>query len=209
MSLWSPFMADPAKWARLASDPEYLQSTPLFTKGISDLFYNFGIQPTAQQQADYGIGPVQDNPYSVAKMLMADRTRANHGSINAANAAGLEESGAAVGALNANNENYKRNYAGAVSQLGRGVSDLLTGYTGQIGSIFDRLEQTPIPQAAQPYVAPGPAVGQATGVGTNFATPQTPYARTGPEAGGNIFSTAPKKPKGVSFATALHGAGRF
>lgn len=155
MSVWDTWAADP-RYQQLLSNPTYLQATPQFKKNVHDLLFNYGIQPSAQQQADYGVGPIENNPYSVVAMLQKGLGTANHQTYNQANAAGLEESGAAAGALNANNENYKRQYAGAVSQAGQGLAGLLTGYTGQVGSIFDTLEQNPqVPNVPQPNLNPG------------------------------------------------------
>lgn len=209
MSIWDTWAADP-RYSQLVSDPTYLQATPLFKKQMHDLFYDYGIQPTAQQQADYGTGAVEANPYGIAQLLQQDLTKANHATYNAANAAGLEESGAAAGALNANQEGYKRGYAGQVANLGRSISDLLGNYQGTVGSIFDRLQQNPVVSAVQYPGDVGPAPGAATGAGTAYPTPQQPYTRTGSEAGWNtVFDTKPKKPKAVSFATALHSGGRM
>lgn len=194
MSIWDQWAADP-RYQQLLSDPTYLQATPQFKKSVHDLLFNYGIQPTAQQQADYGVGPIENNPYSVVAMLQKGHAAADHSSINAANAAGLEESGAAVGALNANNENYKQQSASALAQATGGLGQLLAGYTGQVGSIFDTLEQNPVVPSAQPVVGAGPAPGAATGAGTGYPTPQTPYTRTGSEAGGLAAKLIkPKKP---------------
>lgn len=194
MSIWDTWAADP-RYQQLLSNPSFLQATPQFKQGIHDLLFNYGIQPTAQQQTDYGVGPIENNPYSVVNMLQKGHTQADHSSMNQANAAGLEESGAAAGALNANNEAYKAKYAGALAQATGGIGQLLTGYTNQVGNIFDTLEQNPVVPAAQYPGNVGPAAGAPTGVGTSYPTPQTPYTRTGSEAGGLAAKLIkPKKP---------------
>lgn len=194
MGLLDAWAADP-RYQQLFSNPTYLQATPAFKKSIHDLLFNYGIQPTAQQQQDFGVGPIENNPYSVVAMLQKGHTTADHNTINAANAAGLEESGAAAGGLNANNEAYKQQSASALAQATGGIGQLLSGYTGTIGNIFDTLEQNPAIPAAQYPGNVGPAPGAPTGAGTGYPSPQSPYQRTGPEAGGLAAKLIkPKKP---------------
>lgn len=191
MSIWDQWLANPL-YAQLIKDPGYLQATPAFQKKIHDIFYNYGIQPDAQQQADYGVGPIENNPYSVVSLLARNRDTAMHGSINQANAAGLEESGAAVGALNANNEAYKRNYAGAISQAGNDVGTALGGYASTVNDIYGRLMANPA--VTSPIVPQAPL----TNTDPGFVTPQGPYQRTGPETpggvAGKLLTPKPKAP---------------
>lgn len=156
-SIWQQWAADP-RYQQLLSDPTYLAATPQYKKQVHDLLFNYGIQPTAEMQDTYGTGPIESNPYSVVNMLQKGLTSANHSSINAANAAGLEESGAAVGALNANNENYKQQYAQTTAKAGSDLASLLMGYTGTVGNIFNNLEQAPVdPMTPTPNLNPGTA----------------------------------------------------
>lgn len=166
---------------QLVSDPRYLAATPAFARSVHDILFNYGFQPTAQQTSDYGVGAIEDNPYSVANLLVKGHTNADHASENAANNAGLAESGAAVGALNANNEAYKENYAKAQAAASGQISSALAGYGNTVGTIFDTLEQQPAQQAITPQ-API-ASGTPSGAGTGLPTPQQPYQRSGPEAG--------------------------
>lgn len=133
----------------------YLRATPLFQSHIHDILYKYGIDPNGDQLAMAG-GPIENNPYSVVSMLKRGRTEADHASMNDANNAGLEESGAAVGALNANNENYKKNYAGAVGEAGGLISGELGNYSDTINSLFDDAEKNPVgAPVAAPLGGPG------------------------------------------------------
>ena len=186
MSIWDTWATDP-RYAQVVNDPRFLQATPLFKSKIHDILFKYGFTGTPDQQALAGGTPIENNPYSVSALLKQGQQNANHSTINAANAAGLEESGAAAGGLNANAENYKRGVSEAASQEGGEISSALGDYTGSINSIFGSLENNPVANAAAPPVGPvGPAPGQATGYGTAFPTPQGPYQRTGPEAGGVV-----------------------
>jgi hypothetical protein len=193
-TIWDTWATDP-KYGRVVNDPRFTPATALFKNKIHDTLFKYGFGSPGDA---YGVGPVENNPYSVANMLTRGRTEADRGTYNDVNAAGLEESGAAVGALNANNENYKHGVADALMQQGQDISGTLGDYNQTIGDIFGSLEADPIappPEAAPPPPPPAPAplpVGQPIGVGTNTPIPQVPYQRTGPEAG----SAPAKLPQG-------------
>lgn len=193
MSIWDTWAADP-KYSRVVGDPRFTPATALFKNKIHDTLFKYGFGTPGDA---YGVGNIEANPYSVANMLLKGRTEGEHGAINEANAAGLEESGAAVGALNANNENYKHNVADALMQQGQDISGTLGDYNSQIGDIFGSLENDPVvPPPEAPAPAPAyspPAPGQPIGVGTNYPIPQGPYQRTGPEAGSLVKPPAAKK----------------
>lgn len=197
MSIWDTWATDP-RFAQVANDPRFLQATPLFKSRIHDILFKYGFAATPDQQALAGGTAIENNPYSVAALLKQGHQNANHSSINTAAAAGLEESGAALGALNANTEAYKRGVSQAASQEGGEISNALSDYTGNVNSIFGDLINNPAPIATPPVVAPGPAPGQPTGTGTNFPTPQQPYVRTGPEAGGPVVQKLKAKKLGFS-----------
>jgi hypothetical protein len=191
MTIWDTWAADP-RYSQVVSDPRFLAATPAFKSKIHDILFKYGFTEGADTTG-MSSGNIEANPYSVLAKLKQGRTSSDHASINAANAANLEESGAAVGALNANNENFKRYQAEAAAQQGQELSGALGDYTGTIGDIFNDVEMNPI-IAPQPIPQPvGPAPGQATGAGTAFPTPQVPYNRTGPEAGWNTVASKVKK----------------
>jgi len=184
VSIWDTWAADP-KYSRVVGDPRFTPATALFKNKIHDTLFKYGFGTPGDA---YGVGNIEANPYSVANMLLKGRTEGEHGAINEANAAGLEESGAAVGAINANNENYKHNVADALLAQGQEISGSLGDYNSQIGDIFGSLEADPIappPAPSEPARTPGQVapLGQPIGVGTNTPIPQGPYIRTGPEAG--------------------------
>lgn len=197
MSIWDTWAADP-RYNQVVSDPRFLAATPAFKSKIHDILYKYGFTQGADPSG-LSSGNIEANPYSVSNMLKQGRMTADHSSINAANAAGLEESGAAVGALNANNETYKRGVSDAAAQQGSELGSALGDYTNTIGDIFNSAQQNPIvpPIPAAP-TAIGPAAGAATGAGTAFPTPQQPYNRTGPEAGWTVAAKVKKIKPGYS-----------
>lgn len=192
MSIWDTWAKDP-RYSQVIGDPRFTQSTPLYKSKIHDILFNYGFTGTPDQIEAAG-GPVEQNPYSVANLLKQNYANANHSSINDLNSAGLQESGAAVGALNANTEGYKRGVSEAVSRMGGEMTSATGDYTNTVNSIFGDAEQNPVPVQPMPQSV-GPAPGQATGAGTPFPTPQQPYQRTGPEAGWNSVASKVKKIK--------------
>lgn len=143
MSIWDEWAKNPL-YGKLASDPQYLALTPAFKKSIHDILFRAGVTPTGEQ-TDLAGGAVENNQYSLLNALRTNHDNADHSSINAANASGLEESGAAVGALNANTEDFKRNQSELYSQVGSQIGDALRGYASSVGDIFGRLEADPAP----------------------------------------------------------------
>lgn len=186
MSIWDTWGADP-RYAQVVNDPRFLQATPLFRSKIHDILFKYGFTPTADQQGLAG-GPVENNPYSVSNMLKQGHTSADHSTINAANAAGLEESGAAAGALNANNEAYKKGVSQAAAQMGGEVGGALTDYTGSINSIFGDLENNTVPTlpSAQGQTPDSPIPQTHAAIGTN--TPLTTHDE-GPGAYAQMHAT--------------------
>lgn len=189
MSIWDTWAADP-RYAQVVNDPRFLQATPAYKTKIHDILFKYGFTGTPEQQAV--AGPVEANPYSVASRLKQNMQLSQHNSFNAANAAGLEESGAASAAGHAINEDYKRGVSDAGSQMGGELGGALGDYTDTINGIFGDVELNPTIAPSPPPVPVGPAPGQASGVGTAFPTPQTPYTRTGPEAGGTVSAKVKK-----------------
>lgn len=192
MSIWDTWAADP-KYQRVVTDPRFTPATALFKNKIHDTLFKYGFGTPGDA---YGVGAIEDNPYSVASSLIKGRQVSDQGTYNQANAAGLEESGAAAGALNANNENYKHNVADALIAQGQEISGSLGDYNSTIGNIFGDLEDNPVTPAIDPTPPPQSVgevapVGQPIGVGTGTPIPQGPYIRQGPEAG----SVKPPKPK--------------
>lgn len=156
MSIWDNF-AKIAGYGQVANTPAYALAAPQFVQGVHDALFNSGIAPSNDQLSLLNGGGVEDNPYSVVAQLKKQNASQNHATINAANAANLEESGAAAGALNANSEAYKQNYANEAARVGSQVSGLLGNFTNTVGNIFQNLEQNPV--AAPAVAAPAPVPG--------------------------------------------------
>lgn len=186
MSIWDAWAKIPG-YSQVVNNPTFAAAAPQFVQGVHDALFNSGIAPSSSQLELLNGGGVEANPYSVVAMLKKQNATQNHATINAANAANLEESGAAVGGLNANSEAYKQNYANEAARVGSQISGLLGNFTNTVGGIFGTLENnpTPVPTAtpAPTGIPPLGAPGLGTGVGTGRPTPQQPYTRTGPEAG--------------------------
>jgi hypothetical protein len=142
MSIWDTWAADP-RYSQVIGDPRFLQATPLFKSKIHDVLFKYGFTEGADPSGltDQAI---EKNPYSVASLLKNRQTEANHGTVNAAQAAGLTESGAAVAGFNANAENYKRGVSDAMAQQGGEISGALGDYTGTINNIFADVENNPV-----------------------------------------------------------------
>lgn len=185
MTIWDDWAKNPA-YGQLSADPTFTAITPLFQKTWRDILFKYGDTPTADQLATGGNTgeDLTSNPYSVMANLIRAHTTNDHNSINAAANAGLEESGAAAAALNANTENYKAGQASARASEGTELGNALTNYVGQVGNIFGNLEQAPAPAAPTPVPGtPGGGPGPSAATGVGLATPQGPYTRTGAEAG--------------------------
>lgn len=156
MTIWDTWAADP-RYSQVVSDPRFLAATPAFKSKIHDILFKYGFTQGADPSG-MSSGNIEANPYSVVNMLKQGRMSADHASMNAANAANLEESGAAAGALNANNENFKRAQSEAAAQQGQEISGALGDYTSVVGDIFNWAQQNPVvpPQ-------PTPSIGGMAG----------------------------------------------
>jgi hypothetical protein len=157
VSIWDTWATDP-RYSRVVSDPRFLQSTPAYKSKVHDILERYGFTGTAEQNEL--AGPVTPNAYSVAARLKQNRAISDHSSFNAANAAGLEESGAAAAAGNAINEDYKRNVSDAGSQMQGELSGALGDYTDTINSIFGDVELNPV---VTPITATTPSIGGTAG----------------------------------------------
>jgi hypothetical protein len=195
VTIWDTWAAIPG-WDTVKNTAGYTTATPAYQKSIHDILFKYGFDPTPDQMAMTNGQAIEPNPDSIAQKLREGVASANQGSINTAAAAGLEESGAAAGALNANNENYKRGVREAISGEGTDIGNATSDYAKYVSGLFDAAEQAPAPAPDPtptvnvPSLADQP-VGTPSGVGTNYPTPQGPYVRTGPEAG----SVKPPKAK--------------
>lgn len=143
MSIWDTWAALPG-YDRVIKSSAYQLATPAFKQKIHDILFRYGIDPTAEQ-GQLTDQPVLNNEWSVANMLRKQNVENQHGTYNAANQAGLEESGAAAAGILANNEALKGGLGQARGQMAQEVGDALTGYTSDISGIFDRLEKEPVP----------------------------------------------------------------
>lgn len=185
MSLWDQWVNDP-KATQVLADPRYIAATKNFGGSVHDILYKYGFIQGADPSGN-ATGAIGANAYSVANMLKGDRATADHHSYNTLNTAGLEESGAAAGALNANNELYKRNVASALAAQTGELNTLGQGYTSEVANYFTDAAADPTystgPLSSAPVSYPP---GTPSGTATALPTPQGPYTRTGPEAGGPV-----------------------
>lgn len=198
MSIWDQWLksTDPAIQAafnRVQGTQQYLQLTPAYQNTVHDILWKYGVDPGGMADMAGISMDFTNDPYSIVNLLKKTHSEADHSTFNAANQAGLEESGAAVGALNANNEAYKQGYGQALASATGEVNTATGQYTTGVGNIFDTLEKAPATIDPVAEAAPGPQavptplpIGQPTGVGTGTPTPQGPYIRTGPEAGSTV-----------------------
>lgn len=155
MSIWDQWAKIPG-YSQVVNNPQFALAAPQFVRGVHDALFNSGIAPSSDQLSLLNGGGVEANPYSVVAQLQRQNASQNHATINAANAANLEESGAAVGGLNANSEAYKQNYANEAARVGGQISGLLGNFTSTVGNIFNNLEQNPVvPPPAAPMSSQG------------------------------------------------------
>lgn len=203
-SIWDQWAAMPG-FSQVANDPRYLLAAPAYRQKIHDILFNYGLQPTVDQNAADGGMTIENNPYSVLALLRNSQQTANHGTINNAYANGVGESGAALAGLNANTENYKQGVSDATAKATGELGQATTDFTGLVGGIFGDAENNPIIPPAVPGPGNvGPAPGAPTGTGTAFPTPQQPYNRTGPETPLSVSSKVKKiKPLPSQAARAL------
>jgi hypothetical protein len=178
-------------------DSRWLQAQPGFRNRFSQILLNTGIVPDQATLDQYGLGSLFDpsqsaaaanNPYSIAKLLQNRLSGTLTNNATTANARG----GLFSGAFQNSQDQAGRDYQQAYSQAGsRELSDLL-GIQGDqsnlYGSIWTDYANRPV--APDPTVyPPAPTITPGSaGVGgnTGIPVPQTPYYRTGPEAGGNV-----------------------
>lgn len=187
----------------ITTDPEYLQLNPGYIKQAHDLLVQYGIIPPPNS----GFGSdsatadeVAANPYSVAAMLRKGYQTNLGSNMNQANTHGALFSGAYVNNQAHSLQDFTKGLSDATTQLQQGLSGIGTARGNTLIDIWKRLSAPPVvpdlstaPTPAAP--TPGPPPGAASGPGTNYPTPQGPYQRTGPEAGGKVT-----KPKPVSYA---------
>jgi hypothetical protein len=205
VSIWDTWATDP-RYSQVVSDPRFLQSTPAYKNKIHDILERYGFTGTAEQNEL--AGPITANPYSVAARLKQNREISDHSSFNAANAAGLEESGAAAAAGNAINEDYKRGVSEAGSQMQGELSGALGDYTDTINSIFGDVELNPVANLSAPVTGSiGGTAGNPAPGGSEIDRPGNQsnpwHVPIGPGAGWNTISTKVKKIKPNYGARAL------
>lgn len=141
MSLWDQWVNDP-KATQVMADPRYIAATKNYGGSVHDILYKYGFVQGADPSGNAS-GTIGNYAYSVANLLKRGRETSDRHSINDLNAAGLEESGAAVGALNANNEDYKRNVAEATTAQTGELNALGQGYTSEVAGLFADAMATP------------------------------------------------------------------
>lgn len=200
MTIWDTWAKDP-RYAQLLTDPTFESATPAFRQQVHDILYNYGISPGSQFAADTGISDASGNPYSVFANLGRSLTQANHNSNNAAGAAGLEESGAAIAAQHANVGSYNQSLASAGAKETGALDAAFENYTGKIDPLWANYEVAPAGLAPPTYDTSAPG---SVGVGgsTGRPVPQQPYTRTGPETPSTILGKLvnpklPKLPQGI------------
>lgn len=180
MSIWDQWAAIPG-FDRVQATGAYLTATPQFQQHIHDILFNSGIDPSSDQLG-LANSPIEKNANSVVARLQLGQQNSNHNTINAANAAGLEESGAAAAGLNANTEAYKRSYADEASRVAAQISGELGAYTGTVNNIFSGLENAPVPEATSTPVTGsiGGSAGYPMPGGSEADRPGGPAANPNP-----------------------------
>lgn len=210
MTVWDEWAKNPI-WGKLSGDSAFTQLTPQFQKTWHDILFRYGDNVSAAQQANLAPGTsVEANPYSVFANLLRSHENANHATFNAANNANLEESGAAVGGLNANTEALKAGQAAARSQETSDLNAAMGGYIGDVNSVIARLqsEAANAPPPAPPEPAPQPDAPVYTGAPVAARPGAMPFDPGGAQPDPWGMGKKPKIPKGPTFAGMLR-PGRF
>lgn len=175
------------------------------TARFADVLRRYGLVPDAATLSQYGLSGLFDpntsanaaaNPNSILAALGRARDTGFHSNLHAASAHNALGSGAALNAA----DQVGRDYQSNVGQAGSDELSALLGLGGDESTlyqtIFGDLLNRPQPDPNLSLPTPPPQQisvpqGVASGAGTGIPTPQTPYVRTGPEAGW----TPPKPPK--------------
>lgn len=193
----------------ITGDYEYAAKNPGYLKQLHDILVHYGLGGlgTAGQIGGVDAATQQEidaNPYSVAKMLRLGHDQGQSTNANTANMHGALFSGANVNNMLHTDETYQQQLHAATEEAQGQLGGVQDTRMGTLWDIFNRLSQKPpvpdvTPSAPEAPAAPAPSyapLGAPSGVGTATPTPQGPYQRTGPEAGGQVA----KKVKPVSYA---------